>query len=420
MLRLCVSVPLWFKFSEIHVSVFRRTLFWLHLAAGLVAGAAIGVMCVTGAALAFEKQITAWAERDARRVAVPANSTRLPLAELTQRLRAAHPDARPTAIVVSADPSDAVTFQLGRDAALYANPYTGEIRAPASTRVHDFLHTLEEWHRWLALGGDNRPVGKAINGACNLAFCFLALSGLYLWWPRNLNWRSVRAVVVFNARLTGKARDFNWHNAVGLWSAPVLIALTLTALPISYRWASNGVFQLFGEIPPPPGPAAAPALEIIRPENARPLDTDALLARARALAPNAESFTFRLGSGPGNGGRDPRNNAPVTAANSSAPARSAPQPALLVVREPGAWPRTATTTLYLNPFTGEQLRRESFADLTPGRRARTWTRFLHTGEALGLAGQLVAGLACLGGCVLVYTGFALAWRRFFPRRGAAA
>lgn len=405
------------------MSALRRTLFWLHLAAGLVAGVAIGVMCVTGAALAFEKQIVAWAERDARRVEIPVNAPRLPLAELAQRLRATHPDARPTAIVVSADPRDAVTFQFGRDAALYANPYTGEVRAPASTRVHNSLHTLEEWHRWLALGGDSRPVGKAVNGACNLAFCFLALSGLYLWWPRSLSWRSVRAVAVFNARLTGKARDFNWHNAVGLWSAPVLVALTLTALPISYRWASNGVFQLFGETPPPPGPAAAPAgpaLEIVRPENARPLDTDALLARARALAPNAESFTFRLGNGPGSGSRDTRNAIAAIAIDSSPPTRSAPPPAIVVIREPGTWPRTATTTLYLNPFTAEQLRRESFSDFTPGRRARTWTRFLHTGEALGLVGQLVAGLACLGGGVLVYTGFALSWRRFFPRRGTAA
>jgi uncharacterized iron-regulated membrane protein len=40
-------------------------------------------------------------------------------------------------------------------------------------------------------------------------------------------------------------------------------------------------------------------------------------------------------------------------------------------------------------------------------------RFLHTGEALGWPGQLLAGLFSLFSVVLVYTGFALAWRRFF-------
>ena len=39
-------------------------------------------------------------------------------------------------------------------------------------------------------------------------------------------------------------------------------------------------------------------------------------------------------------------------------------------------------------------------------------RFAHTGEVLGLAGQTVAGLVSAGGVVLVWTGIALALRRF--------
>ena len=39
-------------------------------------------------------------------------------------------------------------------------------------------------------------------------------------------------------------------------------------------------------------------------------------------------------------------------------------------------------------------------------------RFGHTGEVFGVPGQILAGLASAGGCVLVWTGFALAWRRF--------
>jgi uncharacterized iron-regulated membrane protein len=100
--------------------------------------------------------------------------------------------------------------------------------------------------------------------------------------------------------------------------------------------------------------------------------------------------------------------------------RAATQPLTIIVRESGSWPRTATTTLTLNPFTGETLARNGYADLTAARQIRSWTRFLHTGQALGWPGQLVAGLACLGGCFLVYTGFALSWRRFFGRKKPAA
>ncbi len=44
-------------------------------------------------------------------------------------------------------------------------------------------------------------------------------------------------------------------------------------------------------------------------------------------------------------------------------------------------------------------------------KARGWLRFAHTGELGGLTGQIIAGIGCLGGVFLVYTGFALAVRR---------
>lgn len=48
---------------------------------------------------------------------------------------------------------------------------------------------------------------------------------------------------------------------------------------------------------------------------------------------------------------------------------------------------------------------------TPGRQARSWARSLHTGEALGIIGQTIAGLVSLTSLVMVWTGFALAYRR---------
>lgn len=376
------------------MKLFRTILFWAHLATGLIAGLAIGIMCVTGAALAFEQETVAWAERDARRVDVPAGTpARLSLDELQRKVREAQPDFRPAQLTVLNDPSAAVAFSAGRDGGFFADPYTGEIRAPASTRVRDFMHVMVDWHRYLALAGDNRPHGKLINGICNLAFFGLAVTGLYLWWPRSLSWRSVKAVAVFNWRLVGKARDFNWHNAIGLWCAPILIVLTLTAVPISFRWGGNLIYQLTGEDPPAqsgPAQAAAPAVEIMRPNpDARPVDQAAILAQVQKDFPRWSQIILRPSA--------------------------APRPISVTVREAGSWPRTATTTLTLNPFTGEVLSRSGYADLGPARQIRSWTRFLHTGQALGWPGQLVAGLACVGGAFLVYTGFALSFRRFFGR-----
>ena len=226
---------------------------------------------------------------------------RLPGRDLLKKKCAGpNPDVRPAGIVVSVDPGAAVVFSLGRDGALYANPYTGEIRTPASTRTRDFMRLMTDWHRYLALGGDNRPIGKAVNGANDdLVFFVLAVSGLYLWLPRAWSWRGVKAVAIFNWRLTGKARDFNWHNTIGLWCAPVLIVLTLTAVPLAYRWGGNLIYQLAGEEPPAqtgPGGLAAPAVEVPKPpDGARPLGYDALVvAAAKAFARRWELITLRL------------------------------------------------------------------------------------------------------------------------------
>jgi uncharacterized iron-regulated membrane protein len=82
------------------------------------------------------------------------------------------------------------------------------------------------------------------------------------------------------------------------------------------------------------------------------------------------------------------------------------------------WPPFANTTLTLDAKTGAVRRTEEFADLSAGQRARRWIRLLHTGEAFGWPGQLVAGIVCLGGVVLVWTGVSLACRRFFGRAQA--
>jgi uncharacterized iron-regulated membrane protein len=70
------------------------------------------------------------------------------------------------------------------------------------------------------------------------------------------------------------------------------------------------------------------------------------------------------------------------------------------------------STLTLDPNTAAVVGWETFGDGTPGRRLRSWLRFIHTGEALGIAGQTIAGIVSGGAVFLVYTGIALTLRRF--------
>ena len=68
--------------------------------------------------------------------------------------------------------------------------------------------------------------------------------------------------------------------------------------------------------------------------------------------------------------------------------------------------------LTLDRRTGDVVRWEPFSSYNTGRRVRAWLRFLHTGEAGGVAGETVAGsTATAGAVVLVWTGIWLACRR---------
>lgn len=390
----------------------RKVIFWLHLVAGLVAGTVIAVMSFTGAVLAFEHEIVEWAERDVRRVDPAASAEILSLDAILAKARESAPaDARPSGLVVSRDPRDAVSVSFGRDGGVYyVNQYTGAVVKPVSERTHDFMHLMESWHRWLTLSGDQRPLGKAVTGACNLAFLFLAVSGLWLWWPRAWNARFLRPALWFNGS-KGKARDWNWHNVVGFWSLPVLIVLTATGAVIGYKWASDLVYRAAGETPPPPGPATPTlAADFTRPSpDARLLGYDAVLTRLQTDFPAWEKITLRQGLPPRRGSQPQ--------AKPAGP--RGPQPYSATVTESGTWFVAANTQVVINPYTADLLDRSGYADQTPGRKARVWMRYLHTGQALGWAGQLVAGLASLGGVLLVYTGFALSWRRFFGKKSAA-
>lgn len=432
---------------------FRKIIFWAHLVAGLLAGVAILIMCFTGTVLAFEKEIVAWVDRAGSQVTVPAAGTpRLTVEEMVKNVQATQPEGtRVASMIVKADPAAAVTMTAGT-ATVYVNPYTGQVTPQGAAGVREFMRTMTSWHRYVGFSAEQRTTGKQIAGAGNVIFFVLAVTGLYIWMPRQWSWRALRPSVWFTGAATSKARDWNWHNVIGFWTTPVLIVLTLTALPISYVWASNWInsFNAPAAGTAVAGTQAAPAAAIVAPEGATRLSFTTLLLAAQTEAPDWKQITMRLdggaaggrggGGAPAAGGRGGRgaDGAPAAggragragrggeanaagaqqaAANPAAPA--APrgvQPVSITIREAHSWPRTANTTLTLNPFTAEKVSRTGYAQMQTGAQIRAWTRFLHTGEATGPVGQFLAGLACLGGCFLVYTGFALSWRRFFGKR----
>jgi uncharacterized iron-regulated membrane protein len=81
------------------------------------------------------------------------------------------------------------------------------------------------------------------------------------------------------------------------------------------------------------------------------------------------------------------------------------------------YPRSILT---LDADTAAVVKWEPYASYNLGRTLRAWVRPVHTGEAGGVVGQIVAALASACGVVLVWTGLALAWRRFRARNARAS
>ena len=375
------------------MSTFRSVLFWVHLVAGVLAGVVILLMSVTGVALTYEKQMLEWADQRAHPWVPPSNGAR-PLSPetLLAEVAVARPGAAPTGVTRRADPRAPATVTLEGNGALLVNPYTGGILGEPAPALRAFFRATTNWHRWLALEGASRATGRLITGVANAAFLFIVLSGLYLWVPRVWTRLQFMQVLWLRRGLPARARDFNWHNVVGIWSAVPLAIVVAGAVPISFPWASNVVYRLVGDTPP-----SAQARSARAPAPVSFAGLDAAWAAAEAQVPTWRAIGVRLAGPP---------DAPF---------------AVTIDQGYGGQPQKRGT-LTVHRTSGEVLSFETFEALSPGRRARSWLRFAHTGEYYGLAGQTMAGVVSAGGAVLVYTGLALAWRRCWSwlRRRATA
>lgn len=362
----------------------------MHLACGAAAGVVVLIMCVTGVALTYEKQMLEWADRSAWAAPSPSDARPLSPETLLAKVQAARPGTAPISVTLRADPRAPATVTLEGNTPLLVDPYTGGVIGAPPAGLRAFFRTMTAWHRYLAMSGEDRAAGKAITGASNLAFLFIVISGMYLWLPKLWTWIQFKNVLWFRGGLSAKARDFNWHNVIGIWSAVPLAIVIAGAVPISYPWASNLVYRIVGDAPPapaaapqqrPPGGAAgrAPATFVAA-------GLDGAWSVAQSQIPAWRTMTTRL-------------------------AASERAPVVITVDEGYGGQPQKRTTLTLDRANAAVSKAETFESLSPGRRARSWLRFAHTGEIYGLTGQSIAGLVTAGGAVLVYTGLALALRR---------
>jgi uncharacterized iron-regulated membrane protein len=366
----------------------RKVLFWCHLCAGSIAGLVILIMSVTGVLLGFERQINAWVDGKYHVLPQRAGTTLISIDELRSTIQ---PEVRqPPSVTIHADPSAPLELSYGRERTVFVDPYTGKTLGDAPKNPRAFFGAAEKFHR--ALGGAIRnSFGRSVTGICNLLFLGLVVSGIYLWFPKQWTAKHIRPAIWFRGNLKGRPRDWNWHNTIGFWCVLPLFFIVLSGVIMSYQWANNLLYQLTGTQPPVAPPANSRSVQRINKPSTF-LPSNELLTRVEQQSPGWKSITFRMPT--------PRDETITFATDTGS----------------GGQPQKRSQ-LTIDRKTGGVIRMENFDNYNLGRKLRSIARFLHTGEILGLPGQVVATLASLGATFLVWTGLSLALRRFADWRG---
>lgn len=207
----------------------------MHWLLGLSAGSVLLVIGLSGAVLAFREEITEALNPQWRSVPVAA-APMLTAPQLLAATRQAWPDRRVGSLTLWADPGTAARLVLAarnegqRGTTVYLNPYSGAALPPVEGG--EFLEWVEGVHRWLLLP---REPGRMATGALAMALLLLALSGLYLRWPRRpLDWR---AWFTFNTALRGRAFLWRLHSVMGSCALMMYLVSASTGI----YWAFDGV-----------------------------------------------------------------------------------------------------------------------------------------------------------------------------------
>lgn len=389
------------------VTKLRRFLFWGHLVVGVTVGLLILILAITGLLMSFETQIIGAVERSMVRNRANGRHEVLAPESILALIQSSGLMGQPSSLNYSNHPEDPVILLVDRGNQQLFHPATGESLGKGATGTRSFFQTVLSIHRWLTFstrpetrkpseGVERKPItwkdiGGNLQAAASLCFLGLLASGLLLWIPRKPSRPAFKAVLFPNPQLKGRARDWTWHHLTGFWTAPLILAITLTGLIMAYPWANQLLFRAFGEQAPAKQGATGkqdqgkPSLAIIT----TGLDRAAHVACKEM--PDWKAISLEL---------------PVNAS----------RPYSVTVTDAGRGRPDRRVKLLIDRQNFQILTREGFDKLSPATRLRQLVRWAHTGEIGGLLGQILATLACLATIVLTLTGYALTSRRLFKNR----
>jgi len=366
----------------------RRIWFQIHWFIGITAGTVLMLIGLTGATLSFRAEIVDAINPELRHVLPPVGAAALAPATLVERLQAAHPARRIATLTVFAEQGRPARVNLApppgqRQGEVHlVDPWTADL-LPAPTG-DDFFEFVESLHRWLLLP---RDAGKPVTGTLAAGLLVLALSGLYLRWPRRpLAWRAWLRV---DFALTGRAFLWNLHAVTGTIA---LLAYLVSGMTGVY-WGFDALRTLLDD-------AAGEGRMVRTQRMAAPAPS-----KAAATAPVAPDLKRVWASFVQETGGD------WSQVTLRLPARNASQIEATYLRADPEHER-ARNRLYLHAVTGEATQHERYADKPLAGRLVNSVYPLHMGSYWGLPGRIAMTLSSLGLTLFGITG----WLLYLGRR----
>jgi vanillate O-demethylase ferredoxin subunit len=245
-----------------------------------------------------------------------------------------------------------------------------------------FFGVMDWLHRFRFFS--DLKLGRTVAGWVSTVFLLLLLGGgVALWWPRNR--QALKSALQFNPRLPGSARTLSLHKFVGIYTALVLLVITITGLPIGFEPVKDVIYKATGYVP-----REKPQSKVAE-EGAKRVPIELFWQKTKQLVPNIEWVSLRFPVKPG--------------ASYEAEILEKDRPHTI-----------AKGYHYMDAFTGETLRLERyFEDQHIGRKIYLYCIAIHAGMIWGLPYQLLLLVGSLGVGVQAYSGFSPYLRRTFRK-----
>jgi uncharacterized iron-regulated membrane protein len=227
-------------------SVFRRVNDFLHLWLGLISGLIVCIVSITGCIYVFEKEIKNVTQpyqfvQQEQKAYLPPSQLKSIAEKHEFGAKAGKGPNKMTGVVYPGPGKAAVATYRDKEKGfmmVYMNPYSGAVLKTKALEK-DFFRIILAGHYNLWLP---RPIGQTIVAWAVAIFVIILISGLIMWWPKNLKKANRDKSFKVKWKASFKRVNYDLHNVLGFYVCIVALVIALTGLYWGFKWMPKAMY----------------------------------------------------------------------------------------------------------------------------------------------------------------------------------